>query len=117
MTIANAIDVLQLAGTDNVTLTFEEYGARFNDLQEVQISTDGVTFMTVADNLAYSVLSQAGGSAYPNPTLRTINLYPYIAGNASQVWIRFSWTTNYPTQSSNPNVWITYGWMLSLIHI
>ena len=117
MTIANAIDVLQLAGTDNVTLTFEEYGARFNDLQEVQISTDGVTFMTVADNLAYSVLSQAGGSAYPNPTLRTINLYPYIAGNASQVWIRFSWTTNYPTQSSNPNVWITYGWMIDDINL
>ncbi len=117
MTIANAIDVLQLAGTDNVTLTFEEYGARFNDLQEVQVSTDGITFTTVADNLNYSVLSQAGGSAYSNPSLRSINLYPYIAGNASTVWIRYSWTTNFPAQSSNPGVWITYGWMIDDINL
>jgi len=117
MTIANSIDFMGLAGTDNVTLTFEEYGARFNDLQEVQVSTDGITYTTVANNLNYSVLSQSGGSAYPNPSLRSINLYPYIAGNASTVWIRFSWTTNYPSQASNSNVWITYGWMIDDISL
>ena len=117
MTIANSIDIMGLAGTDNVTLSYNEYGARFNDLQEVQISTDGITYTTVADNLSYSVLSQAGGSAYPNPTLRSINLFPYIAGNASTVWIRYSWTTNYPSQSSNANVWITYGWMIDDISL
>ena len=117
MTVANSIDIMGLAGTDNVTLSYNEYGARFNDLQEVQVSTDGITYTTVADNLSYSVLSQSGGSAYTNPSLRSINLYPYIAGNASTVWIRYSWTTNFPSQSSNPNVWVTYGWMIDDISL
>ena len=112
MTSANSIDVMALAGTDAVMLSFEEYGARFNDLQEVQISTDGISFTTVADNLSYTVLSQSGGSAYTNPTTRAINIQQYIAGNASSVWIRFSWTTNYPTQATDPNVWVAYGWMI-----
>ena len=117
MTVANSIDIMGLAGTDNVTLSYNEFGARFNDLQEVQVSTDGITYTTVADNLSYSVLSQSGGSAYSNPSLRSINLYPYIAGNASTVWIRYSWTTNFPSQSSNPNVWVTYGWMIDDISL
>jgi len=117
MTIANPIDVMALAGTDAVMLSFEEYGARFNDLQEVQISTDGINFTTVADNLSYTVLSQSGGSAYTNPSTREVNIQPYIVGNASSVWIRFSWTTNYPTQVTNPNVWVAYGWMIDDVRL
>jgi len=117
MTVANSIDIMGLAGTDNATLSYNEFGARFNDLQEVQISTDGITYTTVADNLNYSVLSQSGGAAYTNPSPRSINLYPYIAGNASTVWIRFSWTTNYPNQASDPNVWVTYGWMIDDVEL
>ena len=30
----------------------------------------------------------------------------------TQVWIRFSWTTNYPSQATDPNVWIAYGWCI-----
>jgi hypothetical protein len=112
MTIASSIDVMALAGTDAVMLSFEEFGARFNDLQEVQISTDGVNYTAVADNLSYTVLSQSGGSAYANPSLRTVNIQPYIAGNASSVWIRFSWTTNYPGSATDPNVWVAYGWYI-----
>ena len=112
MTLANPIDVMALAGTDAVMLSFEEYGARFNDLQEVQVSTDGINFTTVGDNLSYTVLSQSGGAAYPNPSLRVVNIQSYISGNASSVWFRFSWTTNYPNQATNANVWIAYGWMI-----
>ena len=62
--------------------------------------------------------SQANGSnPYPNPALRTVNLYPYIAGNASSVWIRFSWTTNYPNSATDPNVWITYGWLIDDVQL
>lgn len=117
MTLANSIDVLSLAGTDNVTLEFEEFGARFNDLQEVQVSTDGINFVTVGNNLGYSVLSQSGGSPYSNPETRSINIKPYIAGNASSVWIRFSWTTNYPNSATNPNVWIAYGWYIDDVQL
>ena len=112
MTSANPIDVMALAGTDAVMLSFEEFGARFNDLQEVQISTDGISFTTVADNLSYSVLSVAGGSVYDDPSLRVINIQSAISGNSSSVWIRFRWTTNYPTQATDPNVWVAYGWMI-----
>ena len=118
MTLANPIDIttlpLNTSGTDQVNLQFEQYGALFNDEQLVQISTDGgATWTTVRDNRDYyDVLSSAGGSAYPNPDLVTINLAPYITGNATNVSIRFQWTTAFPNSASNPNVWITYGWYI-----
>jgi hypothetical protein len=109
LTTAQPID-LTTNGTQ-VTLSFQQYGARFNDLQEIQISTNGTTFFTVGDNMDKEVLSAAGGSAYPNPDTKTINLTGYLAG-ATQVWIRFVWTTALPSLATNPNVWITYGWYI-----
>jgi hypothetical protein len=117
MTMAQPIDIGAAIGSSNAILSFEEYGARFNDLQTVQISTDGVNFTTIADNLSYQVLAQAGGSAYPNPSLREIQLSQYLQANTSTVWIRFSWTTNFPTQATNANVWITYGWYIDDVKI
>jgi hypothetical protein len=109
MTTAQPIS-LTTSGT-NITLSFEQYGARFNDLQEIQVSTNGTTFFSVGDNMDKPVLSAAGGAAYSNPDLKTINLGGIIAG-ATQIWIRFSWTTAYPSAATNPNVWITYGWFI-----
>ncbi len=117
LTTANPIDIQALAGTDQVSLSFEQYGARFNDLQEIQVSVNGVTYTTVGDNLDKPVLSASGGSPYDNPDVKTINLAPYITGMASTVWIRFSWTTNYPSSATNPNVWITYGWYIDDVEI
>ena len=111
------IDIGAAIGSPNAMLSFEEFGARFNDLQEVQISLDGTTFTTIADNLNYSVLSQSGGAAYDNPTAREITLAPYIQANTSSVWVRFSWTTNYPNSSTNPNVWIAYGWYIDDVKV
>lgn len=101
---------LATSGTQ-VSLEFLQFGARFNDLQEIQISTNGTTFIPVGNNNDFTVLSSTGGAAYPNPSTKTINLAPYLSG-ATQVWIRFSWTTNFPTQATNANVWITYGWYI-----
>lgn len=121
MTIAAPIDIPNLpanaTNTDQVTLQYQEYGARFNDLQEVQISLDGTVWTTVRNNLDYSVLSAGGGAAYANPENISINLAPYITGNANTVWIRFTWTTNFPQFPTNPNVWITYGWYIDDIKI
>jgi len=117
MTMAQPIDIGAAIGSSNAILSFEEYGARFNDLQSVQISTDGTNFITIADNLSYQVLAQAGGSSYPNPSLREIQLSQYLQANTSTVWIRFSWTTNFPNSSTNPNVWITYGWYIDDVKI
>jgi hypothetical protein len=117
LTTAQPIDIAALGGTNQVSLQFQQYGARFNDLQEFQISTDGITFITVGSNADMPVLSSAGGAAYSNPNNKTINLANYLTANPSPIWIRFSWTTGFPGSASNPNVWITYGWYLDDVKI
>ena len=117
MTTAAPIDIIALGGSNQVSIQFQQYGARFNDLQEVQISTNGTTWTTVSNNLNESVLSASGGTAYANPTNKTVNLAPILSTNPAPIWIRFSWTTNYPSQATNANVWITYGWYIDNVKI
>lgn len=117
MTTAQPIDVAALGGTNQVSIQFKQFGARFNDLQEIQISTDGTTFTTVGDNLDKEVLSAAGGAAYPNPDTKLINLATALTAAPTQLWIRFSWTTNFPGSATNANVWITYGWYIDDVKI
>ena len=97
--------------SDQISLSFLQYGARFNDAQEVYVSADGINWVLVGDNSDQPVLSASGGAPYANPTLKTMNLATAIPG-ATSIWIRFSWTTGYPTSATNPNVWVTYGWMI-----
>ena len=120
MTTAQPINIFDSIGSGNATLSFEEYGARFYDLQEVQISTDGTTFTTVGDNLSYSQLTSNGGSAYANPTLREINIAPYIGNTPTTVWVRFSWTSALALTVNDPNyynTWIAYGWYIDDVKI
>ena len=120
MTTAQPINIFDSIGSGNATLSFEEYGARFYDLQEIQISTDGTTFTTVGDNLSYSQLTSTGGSAYANPTLREINIAPYIGSTPTTVWIRFSWTSALALTVNDPNyynTWIAYGWYIDDVKI
>lgn len=119
LTTVNSIDLIALggAGAEYSSLEFEQYGARFNDLMEVQVSTDGITFTTIGNNLDFAVLSASGGSAFPNPHLKRVNLGTALtATSATSIWIRFSWTTNYPS-STSPNAWIAYGWYIDDINI
>lgn len=117
LTTKDSINISNLGGTNNVSLQFKQFGARFNDLQEVQISTNGIDFVTVANNLDKSVLSSTGGSAYPNPETKLINLATYLSSNPTAVWIRYRWTTNYPSSATNPNVWVAYGWYIDDVKI
>lgn len=117
MTTATPINISSLGGSNQVSLQFKQFGARFNDLQEIQISTDGTNFTTVGDNLDKTVLSQSGGSAYPNPDTKLINLATFLPTNPTTVWIRFRWTTNYPGSASNANVWVAYGWYIDDVKI
>jgi hypothetical protein len=117
LTNATPIDIAALGGTNQISLDFKQYGARFNDLQEMLISINGTTWVSVGNNLDKSVLSQSGGSAYANPDSKTINLAPALqqlspGTTPAQLWIRFQWTTNYPNSATNPNVWVTYGWYI-----
>ena len=117
MTTANPIDVITLAGTNEVTLEFEQFGARFNDLQQISYSTDGVVFTPIGDNNDIPVLSASGGAAYDNPDLKQINLATILDMNSSPIWIQFSWTTNFPASAENPNVWVTYGWYIDDVRL
>jgi len=117
MTTANPIDVIALAGTNEVTLEFEQFGARFNDLQQISYSTDGVVFTPVGDNNDIPVLSASGGAAYDNPDLKQINLATVLDPNSPPIWIQFSWTTNFPASAENPNVWVTYGWYIDDVRL
>ena len=120
MTTAQPINIYDSIGSANATLTFEEYGARFYDLQEIQVSTDGINFVSVGDNMAYSQLTANGGSAYDNPTLREINISSYLGSMPTTVWIRFSWTSALnlpPTDQYYYNTWITYGWYIDDVKV
>ncbi|MDG2226111.1 MAG: T9SS type A sorting domain-containing protein [Flavobacteriales bacterium] len=109
-TTAASIDIPTLTGgTSDVTIQFEQYGALFVDMQEVQVSTDGTTFVTVGDNSDITPLTSTGGDPYPNPMLRTYDISGAIAGNPSTVWIRFSWSPG----AQN----ITYGWFVDDVNI
>jgi hypothetical protein len=117
LTTAQPIDIANLGGNNQVSLQFQQYGARFNDLQEIQISTNGTTWVTVGNNLDKPVLSAAGGSAFANPDTKIINLATFLTATPSPIWVRFSWTTYYPGSATNPNVWVTYGWYIDDVKI
>lgn len=118
LTTANPIDIEALGGTSNISLKYEQYGARFNDLQETLISVDGgETFILVASNDDKEVLTIDGGAPYPNPELKTINLAPFLNGTTpDSLHIQFRWTSDFPDSQSN-GAWITYGWMIDDLSI
>jgi len=103
--------------SSNLNLSFLQNGALFNDLQEFQISVNGTTWITVGNNSNKEVLSQSGGAAYPNPDAVNINLASFIPGGSTTLWVRFHWTTRFPAEATNPNVWITYGWNIDDVAI
>lgn len=114
-TLTTANPIALSMGTE-VALTFMQYGAHFYDKQEMLISTDGTNFVSVGSNSDVPILSASGGSAYTNPTIKSINISQYLTA-ATQVWIQFKWTTDIPAQASNPNVWVAYGWMLDDVQL
>lgn len=114
LTMNNGIDIQTLAGNEQVTLSFKQYGAHFNDEQSIQLSTDnGVSFVTVYTNNNKPTLSTTNTTAaYANPETVSVNLAPYLAGQPlGNVILQLSWTSQFPT-STSPNAWITYGWMV-----
>ena len=107
LTTANPIVI----STNNLTLKFEQFGAVFNDEQEMYISTDNTTWVKVGDNSDIPALTGSGGSRFDNPTVKEIVLSNYISGSATSLWVRFSWTSANQT-STLPGWWFSYGWMI-----
>jgi len=124
LTSTNSIDLIALGNAQvpavngaSSILEFEQYGARFRDLTEIQISTDGTNFTTVGDNFDFNIHSTASSNVWPNPNIKRVNLAPFLtAATATTVWIRFSWTTNF-AGSTTPNDWVAYGWYIDDVKI
>jgi len=109
---------VNITSQPNLVLSFMQNGALFNDLQEFQISVNGGTsWITVGDNTDKGVLSAGGGDPYPNPTQETINISSFVPGGSTSLLVRFHWTTRFPAQATNANVWITYGWNIDDVAI
>ncbi len=113
LTTATPIDVTTLtSGSNLVLLEFEQYGAKFNDLQEVQVSVDGVTYTTVYDNNDKTTFVGNNPSAYyANPEKISVNISDEIASAPNNVTIRFSWTSNFPSDPAL-GAWTTFGWFI-----
>ena len=109
LTTATSIDVQTLAGSNAVSIQFEQYGARFQDLQEVYVSTDGTTWTLVGDNGDIPAHTAGSSNPYANPMVRKFNIANAIAGNPSTVWLRFSWAPDVQN--------ITYGWYIDDVKI
>ena len=77
--------------TAPISLNFEQYYSRFQDSALVQVSSDGINFVTVGDNL--DVPQVTGGFLTDNPDLETIVISQY-AGQ-STVYVRFKYVANY----------------------
>jgi hypothetical protein len=117
LTTANPIDVQTLGGTNQVTLSFQQRGALFNDDQQVQISTDGINFTTVFDNNDREVFVGNNNTAqYANPENVAVNLATFLPANPTTVWIRFAWTSRFPSNSAVV-AWTTFGWFIDDVAI
>jgi hypothetical protein len=113
MTNATAIDVATLtSGANQVSLQFEQFGALFNDSQIIEVSTDGTTWTQVGTNNNRTTFVGNNPSAiYANPETVTYNISSAIAGDPSNVFIRFSWTSRI-TGNTTPAAWTTFGWFI-----
>ena len=118
LTTKNPIDIASLSLTKgkNVSLTFSQFGARFNDAQNVSISSDGgTTWVLVGGNSDIPINSSTSNNVFKNT--KTINLAPFLTATFNSVKIRFSWTTAYPKEATNANVWVAYAWMIDDVKI
>ena len=110
---SSLIDLDGLVSGPNLILTFEQFGALFNDHQYVSISTDGGESWTkIYKNDNKEMLTSTGGDYYPNPETIQVDVESYLTGTSmDQIQLRFGWTTRYAGET-NPNAWVTYGWAI-----
>ena len=81
------------AATAPITVNFEQYYSRFADSAQVLLSTDGINFTLIGDNMDVPQQTQGGGGPTDNPDLRTY-LINEFAGQ-STVFVRFRFKGNW----------------------
>lgn len=107
LTSANPITI----STNQLTLSFQQYGQRLNDAQEFFVSTDGSNWTKVGDNS-----NMDANILFDNPTNMKIKLESKVSSSATKLYIRFSWTSLFPSMTE-ANAWISYGWMIDDVSV
>jgi len=102
LTTSNPIDV---SAIDAALLEYNVYGARFTDIFNVQVSTNGIDFYTVGDHSDIPMLTANGGATTANSEIRTYNISVDVDG-ANLMWLRFNWSGE-----------IAYGWMIDDVRL
>lgn len=115
LTLTYNMTLPDLTGVPAPHLEYEQYGARFITIQEVQVSTDGGTnWITAGSNADIEPLTAGGGSVYGQPETRRFNISQAISGNPANVMIRLYWDGD--MNGGNMN-YIDYGWFVDNIRI
>jgi hypothetical protein len=97
---------IDLTGVPVPHIEFDQYGARSYNLQSVQISLDGINWLEVFNNNDIIPIND-GGSIYPRPMFRRVNIDPFLTGDISEVRVRLFCYGNS----------IDYGWYVDNIRI
>jgi hypothetical protein len=112
---------IDLTGVPAPHLEFNQFGAKFADMQAVELSFDGgTTWVRVADNEDEELLTAGGGSVYDRPAFKRYNITTYVAdavANAdpiNAVQIRLFWDGG---DNGGTMTYITYGWFVDDIRI
>ncbi len=110
LTYSEAIDI---SGIDNPAFQYSQFGARFHEVQAVQVSEDGGdTWVTIGDNFDLDALTAGSPEAlYPNPMRRSYDIFPHIDENTEEIMIRFFWD-NDPNHPVPEQSYISYGWFI-----
>lgn len=97
----------------DVTVSFLQYGALFNDSQTMEVSVDGNNWIEVFSNNDRTTFVGNNPSAiYANPETATANLgFAGLPAATTTIYLRFKFTSRYSTDS-NPMAWLTFGWMI-----
>ncbi len=109
LTYSESIDISEIGAP---AFQFNQFGARFFEIQAVQVSEDGGnTWITIGDNFDIEPLTGAGGSAFPNPMLRSYDIFPHIGQDTDEIMIRFFWD-NDPDHPNPELFYVSYGWLI-----
>lgn len=98
---------------NNVTVSFRQYGALFNDSQIMEVSSDSTNWVQVFTNNDRTVFNGGDASAiYANPEFINVNIGTAgIPSTATNLYVRYKFTSRFDSQT-NGLAWITFGWMI-----
>jgi hypothetical protein len=108
---------IDLSGAEFPSLKFNQTGARFFELQAVEISVDGGdNWILIGSNDDIDPLTSGGGSAYSNPMTRLYDIYPFLEEGDDEILLRFFWD-NSPDHPNPDLFFVSYGWLIDDVEI